>query len=172
MVIGPNPGRSPTKKLTVLRTDDIGSGMKKSAETNQSKSRPKGSSDEDRTLGGFLWAVFDLHLRQTQRPLPTLARLAIAYTGSLALFSVLLFTGSLNDFQPRSGLAGTVFIDPAFRVIGYGGWVFRFVFVIVSLFFAALVAALPTRSGPVRLFLAGLFLPALTVNLVRLTWGL
>ncbi|MCY4150962.1 MAG: hypothetical protein OXE94_01830 [Aestuariivita sp.] len=105
---------------------------------------------------------------QMQRPLSTPARLAIALMGSLALFSVLLFTGSLNDIQPESGLAGgTLFRDPA-----YGGWVVRFVSVILSLFFAALVAALPTRSGPVRLFLAGLFLPALTINLVRLTWGL
>jgi len=50
-------------------------------------------------------------------------------------------------------------------------WVNVAVWVIVSAFFAALVAALPTRSGPVRLFLAGLFLPALTVNVVRLTSG-
>jgi len=145
----------------------MGSGMKEPAKPDQSKSRPTGSSDEDRTLGGFLWVVFDLHLRQTQRPLPKLVRLAIAFLGSFALFSVLFFTGSLNDIQLESGLAGTVFQDS-----GYGGWVFRFGFMITSLFFAALVAALPTRSGPVRLFLAGLFLPALTVNLVRLTWGL
>ena len=146
--------------------------MKEFTESDQSKSCPKGSSCEDRTLGGFLWTVFDLHLRQTQNPLHLSARFAIAFLGSLALFSVLLFTGSLNNIQPRSGLAGTIFMDPALRDIGFGGWGFRFVSVIVSLFFAALVAALPTRSGPVRLFLAGLFLPALTINLVRLTWGL
>ncbi|MCY4287092.1 MAG: hypothetical protein OXC63_00670 [Aestuariivita sp.] len=102
------------KGLTITGTDDIRSGMNKLAESDQSKSLPTGLSDEERTLGGFLWAVFDLHLRQTQRRLSTPARLAIALMGSLALFSVLLFTGSLNDIQPESGLAGgTLFRDPA-----------------------------------------------------------
>jgi len=68
--------------------------------------------------------------------------------------------------QPQYGLE-----VPLFQDIGSGVWVNVAVWVIVSAFFAALVAALPTRSGPVRLFLAGLFLPALTVNVVRLTSG-
>ncbi len=68
--------------------------------------------------------------------------------------------------QPQYGLE-----VPLFQDIGSGVWVNVVFWVIVSAFFATLVAALPTRSGPVRLFLAGLFLPALTVNVIRLTFG-
>lgn len=147
---GPRP-----EKLTVAVTDAMGPVMM--AEPDQ---------HQKRTLGEFLWEVFDLQLRKTQRPLPWKMRFAIALSGSLALFSVLFSGRLLVGPQPQYGLA-----VPLFQDIGSGVWVNVAVWVIVSAFFATLVAALPTRSGPVRLFLAGLFLPALTVNVVRLTSG-
>ncbi|MCY4240869.1 MAG: hypothetical protein OXD36_03905 [Rhodobacter sp.] len=49
---------------------------------------------QKRTSGEFLWEVFDLQLRKTQRHLPWKMRFAIALSGSLALFSV-LFSGRL-----------------------------------------------------------------------------
>jgi len=75
---GPRP-----EKLTVAVTDAMGPVMM--AEPDQ---------HQKRTSGEFLWEVFDLQLRKTQRHLPWKMRFAIALSGSLALFSV-LFSGRL-----------------------------------------------------------------------------
>lgn len=45
------------------------------------------------------------------------------------------------------------------------------VLVALSIYFAVLVAVVPTKAGPVRLFLAGLLIPAFACNVVMFTWN-
>lgn len=56
-----------------------------------------------------------------------------------------------------------IFADPEF-----GMWNLLSGAIVLSGFFALLIGALPTKAGPVRLFLAGLLLPALSIKLAQL----
>ena len=124
------------------------------------------SSDQEHTLGNLLWAIFDPHLQGLKTPLPWPMRFMIAFSGSLSLFSVFLVSGSLSSDSIENDLTEFVFLSTGLDVP-----IIWFVVGILSAFFAGLISALPTQSGPVRLFLAGLLLPALAVNVVQWTWG-
>jgi len=118
-----------------------------------------------RTVGSFLWAIFDFQLQRLESPLPWLTRFVIALSGSLSLFSVFVFAGSSGSGPRRDDLTAYVFGDAVGLLIIVPATV------ALSAFFAGLVSAGPTKSGPVRLYLAGLFLPAISVNVVQWTWG-
>lgn len=125
---------------------------------------------EDRTLGAFLWAVFDFQLRRLQKPLHRVVRYVIAFSGSLSLFLGFLVIESRRNLQEYR-LAEYIFLDPGLGIGGSGRWITWLVIGVLSAFFAGLISVLPTRSGPVRLYLAGLFLPALSLTTIRCALG-
>lgn len=72
--------------LTVIEASTMMPSMKKPA----AKSPAPTNLDnlKYRTVGSFLWAIFDFQLQRLESPLPWLTRFVIALSGSLSLFSV------------------------------------------------------------------------------------
>ena len=127
--------------------------------------RSDSGSGRGRSLGEFLWAIYDPHLQSLKEPLPWLERFAVALAGSVWLFGV-YFWNQIRVQQLAPGREVPLFADPA-----YGMPVLAVFAAVLCCLFAGLVSALPSRSGHVRLFLAGLLLPALSVKVAELTWG-
>lgn len=119
-------------------------------------------------MSDLAWKATKPHLRLLRRPLPLWLRFVIALFGSGMLFSVFFFLnyGSRNIDLLDPDLA-KVFASPHIGTFQTG--IFG---AVLSLLFAALVGVIKTRLGPVRLFLAGLFVPALAVKTVQVTWDI
>ena len=126
---------------------------------------PTESLLQGHTVGDLLWAIFDPHLQRRKAPLPGWKRFAIALSGSGMLF-VVFYVNWLSNQEP---------VDPdlsaVFTGLGYGPGIPMIVAMVLSIYFAALVAVVRTKAGPVRLFLAGLLVPALACNVVQWTWN-
>jgi len=140
--------------------------MEKSSAKSLAPTNPDGLESQVGTVGSFLWAIFDFQMQRLHSPLPWLMRFTIALSGSFSLFLGFLVIGLFNSDRQDPGMNVPIFEDA-----GFGGGMIWFVGGVLSAFFATLVSVGPTKSGPVRLYLAGLFLPAISVNVVQWTWG-
>ena len=126
--------------------------------------RPAGKSASD-IIAEFLDAVYRTYFEAMDEPLPALRRGLVVFLGAAT------FAGA--SFAVVGGAAELSYVFERAFGPGYTPSIGVYVSVtaVIAAFFAWLVVTANTRHGPVRLYVSGISLPALTVAAIRAVWA-
>lgn len=138
----------------------------------QPSDSPKSSSERsnDSGINRLIDAFIDVYLHPLDKPLKPLFRIFVAFIGS----STYLY-GSYLIFITEVGQEDTVPNIPGSVSDLFGNYEFFPLFILtfyLTIFYALVIAAMPVRHGPIRLYLTGLLIPFITTVLIRTAWNI
>lgn len=114
----------------------------------------------------------ETYVRPLCQPLRTRSRLLYSWAGSFTVIiaAPIALTGlAFPSTEDEKSVSGSRIL---FEFIQLGGTLNLFVIaVLLSGFYAHLIAAAKTRHGPLRLYLSGLLVPVVTISIIRYAWS-
>lgn len=108
---------------------------------------------------------------QLDTPLHFVQRFLCAAFGSFSFFGTAYYLGfwTVSNGAGENGIvesaATALIVNPSLAAV------FWYIAGIMILAFAMIVSAAPTKHGHIRLYLQGVFLPALALVIIRTAWG-
>ena len=138
--------------------------MTDSRPPDTTKAPGTGSGNITQELAKWLESIRKGWTQPIEKPLRPWVRIGIAGAGTFTWLIGIVMFAAVTEPRFANFVFASVVSDAVFLVLSV-------IVPLVSLWFGSLIAYVPRPSGPIRLFLEGLLLPAATLAIIALSTG-